>query len=694
MREKEYTNRLIHESSPYLRQHAHNPVDWHPWGEEAFSKALRMDKAIFLSIGYSTCRWCHVMERETFSDERAAKFLNEHFICIKVDREEHPEVDAQYMEFAQTLLKSSSGWPLNVFLTPEKKPFFAMTYLPLEARHGLAGFIEVIEKISNYWHSDKRQTLERQAEQIVDAFSERVRTSGEKIPSRTILKNALETTLRFVDPVFGGLQGIPKFPAPPLYMFLLRSAIEEADSRPAFFVMRTLDKIRQGGIFDHLGGGFARYSIDEEWKIPHFEKMLPDNALLAECFLEAWQATQQVRYRNTAEKTILFLKDEFYQEGKGFAAAFDAESEGEEGKYYAWTKEEVVKVLGEKGEEFLNFYSFLKPPNFHDSYLLYQEITPEEYAKKKGLDADAFFAYLDECHSSLLKERNKREKPFLDTKIVASWNGAAIHLFAKSAKALQKPQLLEIAENSCSFILKNLWREDTLAHCWIEKQVSPPILDDYAYMIRALLSLFEATSSLYYLHWAKHFTTILEMEYKAKKGAFYQTKEEKQLLLRRCVFADGSEPSGNGVHCQNLLRLYQLTFEESYLEQAEDILRAAEPFIHFYPPGYASILIDVFHYYDVNAPSFVVVLNEQQSNKEELENLLWKSFIPNKTILFIQEGDEKLSKYLPVLTQYLCKKGKTTLYICQRGRCQNPLTEFEPIVEAVKKLEKKVIHSV
>jgi uncharacterized protein len=685
-----YTNRLVKEKSPYLLQHAHNPVDWYPWGEEAFQAAKEQDRPIFLSIGYSTCHWCHVMERESFEDVQVAALMNQSFINIKVDREELPDVDGLYMEFAQSMMAGAAGWPLNVILTPDLQPFFAATYLPPYSNHGLMGLTDLILRIDEIWKGEEREKIVQQAEKIVDVFSNTIHTQGSEMPESEVVEETANLLYRMADPVFGGIKGAPKFPIGYQDSFMLRYYSKMGDSRALFLVERTLDMMHRGGIYDHLGGGFSRYSVDEEWVVPHFEKMLYDNALLAQCYLEAWKVTKKDLYRTVCEEILNYiLRDMTHSEG-AFYSAEDADSEGYEGWFYTWPYEEVKRLLGEGQEAalFCDFYDISPEGNFEGRNILHTPLSLEEFAGARQLSIKELQDLFAKQRHLLWQEREKRIHPLKDDKILSSWNGLMIYSLVEAGCAFNQPRYLEAALKSARFIHSNLWKNQRLLRRWREGQAMFDAgLDEYAFLIRAALSLFEANCGTEWLQWATEMAQILETEFKAEEGgAFYQTNgKDKNLLLRRCQFSDGAEPSGNAIHCENLLRLYQLTGQETYINQAEDIFKGVKTYLDSYPPGYCYHVMNLQRYYDHRAPTLVAALNPKKDLEQELKNLIYESFIPHKALIW-QHPDIDLEELIPTIQEQGPKNDQTTLYICYRGVCEQPLTELSGMQEAIQKL--------
>jgi uncharacterized protein len=684
-----YTNRLIHEKSPYLLQHAHNPVDWFPWSQEAFDLAKSTNKPIFLSIGYATCHWCHVMEHESFEDVNVAKLLNETFVNIKVDREELPEVDSLYMEFAQSMMAGSAGWPLNVILTPELQPFFAATYLPPQSSHGLMGLTDLVNRIHEVWIGEEKENILAQASKIVEVFAENVHYQGVDLPEKEQIDETADTLFKMADPQYGGMKGAPKFPIGYQANFMLRYSSLAKDSRALFLVERTLDMMQRGGIYDHLGGGFSRYSVDERWLVPHFEKMLYDNALLIHGYLEAWQATKRPLYREVVEEIVKYILRDMTHVDGAFYSAEDADSEGHEGLFYTWRLEEVQALLGkEQSVLFCEYYNISRTGNFEGRNILNTPIRLEEFATKRHRDPSELLALFREQKQILWKAREGRIHPLKDDKILTSWNGLMIFSLLEAGAALNEKRYMDVAEKAARFLKKNLWEEGVLLHRWREDEASFNAgLDDYAFLIRALISLFEVGRGSEWLAWALQLSNTVKNRFKAEDGAFFQTDgTDPNIILRKCQFSDGAEPSGNSIQCENLLRLYQITGDPNCLDQAEDVLRAVKKYMYNYSPGYTYHLINLMRYYDRHAPTIVVALNQKEEHLNDLHQLVYSNFIPHKAVIWRKENDEALFDLIPSLREQKAISNKTTVYICHRGTCKQPLVELADIAEAFEKL--------
>ena len=684
-----HANRLIHQKSPYLLQHAYNPVDWYPWGEEAFAVAKKADKPIFLSIGYSTCHWCHVMEKESFENEEIAKEMNEAFINIKLDREEHPHLDNLYMDFAQSLMSGASGWPLNVILTPELKPFFAATYLPPHTRGGLLGLSELIKRIKEVWEGEERELVLEQADKILHLFADSVRLKGVSLPPKEMIQNTIELLFKISDPVHGGIKGIPKFPIGYQQSLFMHCFSTMKDNRAFFIAERTLDLMQRGGIYDHLGGGFSRYSVDEFWLVPHFEKMLYDNALLIISYLELWQVTKKDTYKAICADIIAYVLRDLTDPEGGFYSAEDADSEGHEGKFYTWKLDEVENLLGkEEGHLFCEYYQITENGNFEGVNILHTPVRMEEFAAKRHINVDEFSRQITAQKQILWKARETRVHPSKDIKVLSSWNGLMIHALAESGCSLDRSDIVAAALKAAKFIRSQMWKGDYLLHRWCQGEaLYHGGIDDYAFMISGALSLFEIGLGTEWLEWALQMTKILENKFKLQGGAFYQTDEsEENLILRKAHFSDGAEPSGNSIHCENLLKLYQLTSDTAFLDQAEDTLKAVKDYIEDYAPGYVYSIINLNRYYNLHAPTIIIALNSQEDHLSEIKKAIYQHFIPHRAVIWRKEKDEDLLKLIPALKDNAILEGKTTVYICYKGVCKKPLNNIEDILQAIEKL--------
>ena len=576
-----WTNRLVHETSPYLLLHAHNPVDWYPWGDEALERAKKENKIIFLSVGYSTCYWCHVMEREVFSNPGIADMMNKDFINIKIDREERPDLDEIYMTATQ-LLTQRGGWPNSVFLTPDLKPFYAGTYFPPTDMPGRPGFPTILDAVHEAWVTREAEVIES-ANQISDtiemATSRGFTALTAKPINRSLITGALDYLRTTYSHAYGGFGKAPKFPSPANLELLLSEYERAADASLLKMVKRTLDMMAYGGMYDQIGGGFHRYSVDAKWLVPHFEKMLYDNAQLAKVYLRAYQLTQESRYRRIAEEIFSFVFREMTAPESGFYSALDAETDAEEGKYYVWTADEIQRILGKKeSKRFSDIYGVEKGPNFEGKNVLY---VPEGIAAENALKS------VESAREKLLTARAKREYPLLDTKIIVNWNGLMIDAFAYGYQVLGEERYLTAASKASQFILDTLRKPDgELWHTYtagITKQDA--YLDDYAFFVKGLLGLYRATGEEHWLNSAKALTdTMVQLFWDDKNGSFYYTRADaKYLIVRTKKPYDSAIPSGNAVAVENLIGLgmgYQNYAERTLRSFAESMSQAPSSFMY------------------------------------------------------------------------------------------------------------------
>ncbi len=683
MSSKSHKNRLIKEKSPYLLQHAHHPVDWYPWSEEAFAAAREKDKPIFLSIGYATCHFCHVMARESFEHLDVAALMNETFVNIKVDREELPEIDSLYMEFAQALMASGSGWPLNLILTPQLKPFYAASYMPPEPHQNMMGLKELICHINELWKSEERELLLDQAEKLVDFFSRNIQTRGSKIPGKNEIDQALESFFESVDPVFFGLKGAPKFPLGYQVFFLLCYAKTHQDPRPLFYVEKTLEMMHRGGIYDHIDGGFARYSVDEKWEIPHFEKMLSENALLILAYLECWKLTKKPFYQSVVQETLGYILQEMQDKEGGFYSAQDGETDGVEGAYYSWSFDEINRLLFQEDSSlFCDYFGVTKKGNFHGKNVLHRCLSLEEFASQKEKSAFELEKQLKRCLMILKRERKKRKIPFKDDKILVAPNAMIIDTLARCFVCFRDENYLKCACMAALFIQKHFWKEGKLFRRFRAGQTDfEGGFDDYAYLIRALITLFEVDQKVDWLKWAIEMTNFLESHFKASEGAFYQTTSNHSILLRRPEFFDGAQPSGNAIHAENLLRLEQLTRNQEYRIQAEDILKVSASYIETYPQGACYHLMALQHYLDKKAMTCIIALDENLQLKEEIATMLASLFLPHMSIIWKDPKDFQIEEVLPYIKEFLPINHQTTIYICNQKECETPYTSLKAFQE-------------
>lgn len=589
-----YTNRLIHEASPYLLQHAHNPVDWYPWGEEALSRAKNEDKPILLSIGYSSCHWCHMMEKECFENEAIARTMNERFINIKVDREERPDLDELYMKALQ-LMTGSGGWPMTLFLTPDLIPFHGGTYFPPEDRMGLPGFRKVLMIVSDYYRTRRSEVAQMEA-QMKEALREAIRvTSSQKELDPVVFSKAFELMKNQFDPLHGGFGKAPKFPNPLILTFLLRYGRRMGNKEALKMVEKTLEKMSEGGIYDHLGGGFHRYSVDQQWFVPHFEKMLYDNALLSQLYFETYQATRKEKYRRIGEEILFYVLREMSHPEGGFYSAQDADSEGEEGKFYLWTREEIKNILGEEREKlFSTYYGVTSRGNFErGKNILHIATSIEKISKEFKLSPSELKGILKEAKKILFAEREGRIRPYRDEKIITSWNGLMISGLVYGFIATEDKIYLQAAQKAAQFILERMLKGTDLMRLFYHGRVQGEgFSEDYAFFIQALLDLYEATMEREYLIKAYELNEVMINRFwDNENGGFFFTEREIFPMLGRSKNPyDQVIPSSNSVAVMNLLRLGSLKKDDSMKKKAEEILRLFYDFLLESPLGFSHLL--------------------------------------------------------------------------------------------------------
>ena len=677
-----HANRLAKEKSPYLLQHAHNPVDWFAWNDEAFAKARRENKPIFLSVGYSTCHWCHVMERESFEDERVGRFLNEHFVSIKVDREERPDVDKIYMTFVQATT-GSGGWPMNVFLTPELKPFFGGTYFPPDARYGRPSFLQLLQQISQLWRERKGE-IAASAEEIHARIEATTANSAETNSPLTadVLKSAAEFFKKIYDPQHGGFGGAPKFPQPSIPSFLLRCAKCFHDDGAAQMVLRTCERMAAGGIHDQLGGGFSRYSVDAEWLVPHFEKMLYDNAQLAQLYLDAFLVSGDARHADVARDILDYvLRDMTHLDG-GFFSAEDADSEGHEGKFYCWTNDELSKLL--TVDEFnvtVRYFGITAEGNFID------HSHPQPLAGQNVLSVvnpnvpDGDLPLLASAKEKMSDVRSKRVRPHLDDKILASWNGLMLGAFARASAVLGEDKYRAAAEKNLAFVREKLWDEKsrTLFHRWRDgERDSVQLLEGYAFQLSGVIELYEATLEPKHLDFAIALAgTMIARFYDAANGGFWQSASgAMDLILRVKDDHDGAEPSGNSVATLALLKLGAITGRKDFTEAAERTLRLFADRLQNFPQAMPFMLHALG--FSLWEPKRVVIAGN--SDSKELHELLRAAHLvyqPDKIVLGNTGAVEEFAHSLPV-------KNGAVVYLCTGNSCQPPTSDAAQVKEILK----------
>ena len=678
----QHQNRLAKETSPYLLQHAHNPVDWYAWGEEALERARKEDKPIFLSVGYSACHWCHVMAHESFEDEGVAEKMNSDFINIKVDREERPDIDDIYQRVCQ-LASGSGGWPLSVFLTPDQKPFYVGTYFPKDGgRYGMPGFLTILTQLSEAYRT-KRKDIEAASGEFMQALSQTARdisVSNDAELSRAILDEGAVGLLHMADSIYGGFGQAPKFPNPLNLMFLLRYF--DIAGLPKFrdFVIFTCDKMSSGGIFDQLGGGFARYSTDQKWLVPHFEKMLYDNTLLAQLFSEVYQITKDPSHRQVVTSTLDFILREMTDPQGGFYSALDADSEGTEGKFYVWTKGEIAETIAdsEKSQIFCDFFGVTEGGNFEGANILNVRSTPASLAKRYGKTEDEIRRIISESSAALLRVREKRVGPSRDEKILVSWNGLAVSGFVKGYMITGNPKYLAAARSAVDHIESRMVQPDGSLFHSIKDGIAKNggFLDDYAFYIGALLDLFTVDADAKYLELAiKYADYMLKHFGDEKEGTlFFTSDDHERLIVRTKNFYDLAVPSGNSVAALDLLRLFHYSQDEKYIDHATRIMKAGARAAAENPFGFGQLLIAIYLY--VNKPVELIITRD--GGTSAMEDWVRTAFLPS--VLFAIAKPENVAK----LRRFPLFAGRTgqgpeIAYVCRNFACSLPILKLEAL---------------
>ena len=676
-----YTNELIHESSPYLLQHAHNPVDWHPWGKKALEEAKKHNKLMIISIGYAACHWCHVMEHESFEDTTVAKLMNTYYVPVKVDREEHPDVDKIYMSAVQQLT-GRGGWPLNVVALPDGRPVWGGTYFPKK------NWMQALQQIAEMWRNnpEKLYKVAGQLEQGIKA-GEIVRPNTDtKSFDKSTIQNALHFWKQYKDDQYGGFNRAPKFPMPSQYAFLMRAGVQLNDSVIQNFVKLTLDKMAQGGIYDHINGGFARYSTDKKWHIPHFEKMLYDNAQLVSLYSNAYLLYHKPAYKQVVIQTLQFVKNELMDKTGAFYSSLDADSDNaeghlEEGAYYVFTKAELEKTIGDDFPLFKAYYNINNYGLWEDGkYHLIKKMTDEEFVKQYNIGLSSLQKKVSQWREKLYRLRQKRPRPRLDDKCLTSWNALMLNGFVDAYKAFDDPHYLETARRNAGFLLRQQLKPDgSLYHSYKKgKSHINGYLEDYAFLIKALLNLYEATGEADYLQKASVLNDyVMQHFYDTTSGMFYFTDNAPSGLLTRPVETDDNViPSSNAVMAENLFKLGHYFEKRDFIEKSRIMLHNIVPQIKRYPPGYYYWLNDML---DQTGFFYEIAVTGPQAGAKS--KALFHYYIPNKILAFSVKPSD-----LPLLKDRFVS-GKTYIYLCVDNTCQLPETEVK---EIVKKIELKL----
>jgi len=688
-------NRLIKEKSPYLQQHVNNPVDWYPWGQEAFDKAKKEDKPIFLSIGYSTCHWCHVMAHESFEDIEVAKHLNNNFVCIKVDREERPDIDKTYMNVCQ-LVTGRGGWPLTIIMTPDKKPFFAATYIPKETRYGIKGLLTILPEIKNLWEN-KTDDLLKSAMEITTMLQKITKsTQGQELTQKT-LDSAYEQLFNSFDEQYGGFGNQPKFPIPHNLLFLLRYWKRTGDDYSLKMVATTLEQMRQGGIYDQIGFGFHRYSTDRKWILPHFEKMLYDQALLVMAFTEAYQVTKKPIFKKTAQEIIEYVFRDMTSKEGGFYSAEDADSEGEEGKFYTWDYDELKQILtSEELDLIIKLYNIKEDGNFSPEAgktakenIFYQTMSTEEYAKFYQIKEKELLDKLEKIRKKLFQTRKKRIHPEKDDKILTDWNGLMMAALAKAAQVFNNKDYALKAEKTLNFILKNMMQKSGgLVHRYRKGEAKiPGYADDYTFLILGIIELYQVTFNPKYLQISLDLNNYLINHFwdKTNGGLFFTSDTNEKLLTRIKEIYDGAIPSANSVTMYNLIRLARITGNTDLEQKAKQIGKTFSNQITKMPTGYTQMMASLDF---AIGPSFEIVIvgNKDKKDTQKIIQNINSIYLPNKVVI-LKEPDLKdllIEELVPFIKDYSQIKNQATIYVCKNQQCQLPITNIEKMATAIK----------
>jgi uncharacterized protein YyaL (SSP411 family) len=681
-----YTNRLLLETSPYLGQHAHNPVDWRPWGDEAFAEAKRRNVPVLVSIGYSTCHWCHVMEEESFDNVDTARLLNQNFVAIKVDREMRPDVDQIYMS-AVHAMGQRGGWPLNVFVTPDRKPFYGGTYFPPVERQGRPSFRNVLSRLSDEYQKDSTRitTFGDRLEAAVRGGLESANATASKIPERKTLTSAASEASARIDREWGGSGQRTKFPSSVPLRFLLRHHRRSGDAEALDLAVLTLERMAQGGIYDHVGGGFHRYATDRRWLIPHFEKMLYDNALLAVVYLEAWQATGRADFARVVRETLDYVAREMTSPDGGFYSATDADSptpggESEEGWFFTWTPAEIEAVVGADDARVLAaWYGVTPEGNFEGRNIFHTWRTPAAVATEFEMSPEQLASEVATAREKLYAARLERPAPLRDDKILAAWNGLMISAFARAGFAFDEPRYLEIARRAADFVLGKMREEGRLRRAHQGPRASgPAFLEDYAFMIAALLDLYEASPDPRWLREALSLQAVLDAHYAdGEGGGYFKTSDDhEKLLAREKPDRDGAVPSGNSIAALNLLRLTEFTGDDAHLARAMLLFSALETRFSAQPSAFGELLLALDYHWDATKEVVIVAPASRDAVPEMLAPLR-RVFSPNRIVALVTQGVDldAHAELVPLVGGKRAIAGKVTAYVCENRVCAYPTSD-------------------
>ncbi len=675
MTDHKHTNALINETSPYLLQHAHNPVDWYPWGEEALAKSRAENKPILLSIGYSACHWCHVMERESFEDEDIARLMNDNFINIKVDREERPDLDQIYMTAVQ-MMTGHGGWPMTMFLTPEGAPFYGGTYFPPEDRYNMPGFPRVLLSVAEAYRSQPEQVANTVTSMLGELRRVGLAEESHELLTIQILDSSYRRVAKNYDQVNGGFGGAPKFPPAMTLEFLLHIYYRTRSAEALEMVRHTARKMAEGGMYDQLGGGFHRYSVDAKWLVPHFEKMLYDNALLARLYLHIYQLTKDEFARRIAEQTRDYVMREMTDAQGGFYSSQDADSEGEEGKFFVWSRAEVVQLLGESDATiFCDYYDITDAGNFEARNILHVTTTFEALATKFGVVPDRVRNIIETGRQKLFAAREQRVKPGRDDKVLTAWNGLMLSAFAEAAAIFKRKDYQAVARANAKFLLDDLQRDGLLLRTWKSGQAKlNGYLEDYSNLVDGLICLYEATGELLWIENAIGFADkMIDQFWDAENGGFFFTGQtHEQLIVRTKDWLDNATPSGNSVAALVLLKLHALTANDDYRRRAITILRLMSDQISRYPSAFGLALQAVDFY--LSAPLEIAIVGDSSDPKfAQLRATEFVNNLPNRVVAVCSEDWERAAEIVPLLAGRTTAGAPPAAYVCQSHTCQSPV---------------------
>lgn len=682
----EYTNKLINETSPYLLQHAHNPVDWYPWGDEAFRLARQLGKPVFLSIGYSSCHWCHVMEKESFENIEIAALMNEHFVNIKVDREERPDIDQVYMQFVQ-MTTGSGGWPMSVFLTSDQIPFYGGTYFPPVDGFGRPGFKRVLLALSDYYQKEKEKLQKSLAEfEQVYLNEPGEKSASNQLPDSSDWDIALQTLKNYYEPQYGGIGQAPKFPAVVVFNLFLRHHKNTTDNNFLNMTEHTLRCMANGGIYDQIGGGFARYSVDEKWLVPHFEKMLYDNGQLVCLYLDTYLVKKDNYFLKIAEETLAFISGEMTSDDGGFYSSLDADSEGHEGKYYVWNIQEIYDLLDKETADLIcAHYGVTIAGNIEGTNILNVVAQPDDLASQFNLSEKQVLNKIKSAKQVLLQHRSKRIRPGLDDKIIASWNGLMLSAFCKAFQVTQNPEYAEVISKNVDFMTNNLYSQGKLKRSCKDGQAKyDAFIEDYAFVIQALLDAFEALFDPNFITLAIELNNYANAHFWDKvNGGYYTTSDEQEKLIKRMKDAtDSSIPAGTGIMLLNNLRLFSYTENKKYYTLAEDILKKYSTELSENPYGYASYLAGLDFY--LEKPKEIVIAKKTDQNIDDYLQLIFGQYNPNKIVMVLDEGKDNSILTATLIDAKQPIDGKVTSYVCHNFSCSLPVFSIKDLEELLK----------